>query len=177
MFVGEADTLAVFLASMLNRGRHFNCHQLITMPINNGTTQNLLTHYGQVSLDNRREHAVTYMNTPTSDAQDNDMFYYLVVLLTNECHTTVLLYADVYTITNIPAALSLLKQIIILTRVDNPQQCTSERCASSPRGSCCSYRATSLNIISGFNRILSKVQKSFWSCTHLNSCQKYICYI
>ena len=25
----------------------------------------------------------------------------------------------------------------------------------------------------GSNRILSKVQKSFWSCTHVNSCQKY----
>ena len=29
----------------------------------------------------------------------------------------------------------------------------------------------------GSNRILSKVQKSFWSCTHVNSCQKYILYI
>ena len=27
------------------------------------------------------------------------------------------------------------------------------------------------------NRILSKVQKSFWSCTHVNSYQKYILYI
>ena len=27
------------------------------------------------------------------------------------------------------------------------------------------------------NRILSKVQKSFCSCTHVNSCQKYILYI
>ena len=27
------------------------------------------------------------------------------------------------------------------------------------------------------NRILSKVQKSFWSCTHVNSCQKYTGYI
>ena len=26
------------------------------------------------------------------------------------------------------------------------------------------------------NRILSKVQKSFWSCTHVNSCQKYALY-
>ena len=26
-------------------------------------------------------------------------------------------------------------------------------------------------------RILSKVQKSFWSCTHVNSCQKYTLYI
>ena len=28
-----------------------------------------------------------------------------------------------------------------------------------------------------YNRILSKVQKSFWSCTHVNSCQKYTLYI
>ena len=27
------------------------------------------------------------------------------------------------------------------------------------------------------NRILSKVQKFFWSCTHVNSCQKYTLYI
>ena len=27
------------------------------------------------------------------------------------------------------------------------------------------------------NRILSKVQKSFCSCTHVNSCQKYALYI
>ena len=27
------------------------------------------------------------------------------------------------------------------------------------------------------NRILSEVQKSFWSCTHVNSCQKYTLYI
>ena len=26
----------------------------------------------------------------------------------------------------------------------------------------------------GSNSILSKVPKSFWSCTHVNSCQKYI---
>ena len=32
----------------------------------------------------------------------------------------VLLYAEVYTVTNVPVASSLLKQIIILTRVDNP---------------------------------------------------------
>ena len=38
----------------------------------------------------------------------------------NEFRTTVLLYAEVYTITNVPVASSLLKQIIILTRVDNP---------------------------------------------------------
>ena len=91
------------------------------MPIDDSTTRNLLTHYGQVSLDNTRAHAATYMNTPTRDTQDNDMFYYFLAdLLTNEFHTTMLLYADTYTVTNVPVASALLKQIIILTRVDNP---------------------------------------------------------
>ena len=91
------------------------------VPIDDGTTRNILTHYGQVSLENTRAHATTYVNTPTRDAQDNDMFYYFLVdSLTNEFRTTVLLYSEVYTVTNVPVASSLLKQIIILTRVDNP---------------------------------------------------------
>ena len=90
------------------------------MPIDDGTRRNLLTHYRQVSLDNMRTHAITYINTPMRDAQDNDMFYYFRVdsLMNNFC-MMVLLYADVYTITNVPVASALLKQKIVLTRVDN----------------------------------------------------------
>ena len=91
------------------------------VPIDDGTTRNILTHYGQLSLENTRTHAMTHVNTLTRDAQDNDMFYYFLSdSLTNEFTTTVLLYADVYTVTNVPIASSLLKQIIILKRVDNP---------------------------------------------------------
>ena len=119
-FDGEADNLAVFLVSVRDRARHFSWQRLITVPIDDGTTRNPLTHYGQVSLDNTRTHAVTYINTPTSDAQDNDMFYYFLAdSLMTDFRTTVLLYADVYTVANIPVASALLKQIIILTRVDN----------------------------------------------------------
>ena len=113
--------MAVFLSSVRDRARRFNWQRLITVPIDDGTTRNLLTHYGQVSLDNTRAHAATYVNTPTRDAQDNDMFYYFLAdSLTSDFRTTVLLYADVYTVTNVPVASALLKQIIILTRVDNP---------------------------------------------------------
>ena len=91
------------------------------MPIDNGTTRNLLTHFGQVSIENTRAHATTYVTSPTRDAQDNDMFYYFLAdSLTNEFHTMVLLYADVYTTANVPVVSSLLKQIVILTRIDNP---------------------------------------------------------
>ena len=48
-FDGEADNLAVFLACVRDRARQFNWHRLITVPIDDGTTRNLLTHYGQVS--------------------------------------------------------------------------------------------------------------------------------
>ena len=98
-FDGEADNLAVFLASIRDRARHFNWHHLITVPIDNGTTSNLLTHYGQVSIENTRAHAITYINSPTRNAQDNNMFYYFLAdSLTNDFHTMVLLYADVYTV-------------------------------------------------------------------------------
>ena len=120
-FDGEADNLAVFLASVRDHARRFNWQWLITVPIDDGTTRNLLTHYGQVSLENTRAHAMTYVNMPTRDAQDNDMFcYFLTDLLMNDFRTTVLLYADVYTVANVPAVSALLKQIIILTRVDSP---------------------------------------------------------
>ena len=61
-----------------------------------------------------------YVNMPMRDAQDNDKFYYFIAdSLMNDFCMMVLLYADVYTITNVPIASALLKQIIILTRVDN----------------------------------------------------------
>ena len=120
-FDGEADNLAVFLARVRDGARRFNWHRIITVPIDDSTSQNLLTHYGQVSLDNTRAHAATYVNTPTRYAKDNDMFYYFLAdSLSNEFCTTVLLYANTYTVTNVLVASALLKQIIILTRVDNP---------------------------------------------------------
>ena len=49
------------------------------------------------------------------------MFYYFLAdSLTTDFHTTVLLYANVYTVANVHVASALLKQIVILTRVDNP---------------------------------------------------------
>ena len=120
-FDGEADNLAVFFASVRDRARHFNWQWLITVPIDDGTTRNLLTHHGQVSLKITRAHAMTYVNTPMRDVQDNDMFYYFLMdSLTNDFHTTILLYTNVYTVANVTVASALLKQIIILTRVDNP---------------------------------------------------------
>ena len=122
-FDGEADNLAIFLASMHDRAHHFNWHCLIAVLIDDGTMQNILTHYGQVSIENTRTHAMTYMNSPMRDAQENNKFYYFLAdSLTNEFHATVLLYADIYTIMNVPVAFSLLKQIRICGICRRPQE-------------------------------------------------------
>ena len=63
-FDREADNLAVFLVSVHDCAHHFNWQQLITMPIDDGTTRNLLTHYRQVSLDNTRTHAKPFGHCP-----------------------------------------------------------------------------------------------------------------
>ena len=150
-FDGEADNLAVFLASVRDRARRFNWQWLITVPIDDGTTRNLLKHYRQVSLDNTRAHATTYVNTPTRDAQDNDMFYYFLAdSLTSDFRTTVLLYTDVYTVANVPVASALLKQIIILTRVDNPASTMHIReMLIESKVNCCFSKATLLNLTNG----------------------------
>ena len=64
---------------------------------------------------------MTYVNTPTRDVQDNEMFYYFLAdSLTTDFRATVLLYTDIYTVANVPIASALLKQIIILNQVENP---------------------------------------------------------
>ena len=45
-FDREADNLAVFLVSVQDHARRLNWQWLITVPIDDGTTRNLLTHYG-----------------------------------------------------------------------------------------------------------------------------------
>ena len=121
------------------------------MPIDDGTTRNILTHYGQVSLENTSTNAAPYVNTLTRDAQDNNMFYYFLSdSQTNQFRTTVLLYAEMYTVTNVPVAFSLLKQIIILTRIDNPASTMHIReTLIESRSKLVTLKGTSLSSISG----------------------------
>ena len=79
-----------------------------------------LHQFSSISGGNCITHGASYINTPTTDGQDINMFYYILSdSLTNEFCTTVRLYVEVYTVTNVPVASSLLKQIIILMWVDN----------------------------------------------------------
>ena len=67
-----------------------NRHHLITVPIDDGTTRNIM------SLENTRTQEAIYVNSPMQDAQYNDLFYYFLAdSITNEFCTMGLLYTDV----------------------------------------------------------------------------------
>ena len=90
--------------------------------------RNLLTPYGQVTLSNYIDYGNTYVTTQTRNAQNNDMLYYFLVdSLEAKFRAKVLLYADSYSAHNVVVASALLKQIIILTRIDNPAAATHVR--------------------------------------------------
>ena len=96
-FNGYANNLAVFLATMRDCTLCFNWQHIITIPLANGTIRNLLTHYGQVSIDNVCTHAVTFIGTQTRNAEDNDMFYYFIMdSLTPTFHAKLLLHSNIY---------------------------------------------------------------------------------
>ena len=124
-FDGEADNLAVFLANMKDQCNHFTWSHLVTIPLADSTTRNLLTHYGQVTLSNCIDHGNTYVNIQMSNAQNNDMLYYFLVdSLESKFRAKVLLYSESYSANNFVVACALLKQIINLTRIDNPAAAT-----------------------------------------------------
>ena len=114
-FDGEADNLAVFLASVKDHCNCFNWSNLITIPLADTTTRNLLTHYGQVTLSNCTDHGSSYVSTQTRDAQNNNMLYYFLVdSLESKFRAKVLLCVESHSTNNVVVASALLKQTIQL---------------------------------------------------------------
>ena len=127
-FAGEADNLAVFLASVKDCCNHFNWSNLTTIPLADTTTRNLFKQYGQVTLSNCTDDGASYVSTQTRDAQNNNMHYYFLVdSLESKFRAKVLLYAESNSTNNGVVASVLLKQIIKLTRIDNPAPTTHVR--------------------------------------------------
>ena len=99
----------------------FHWSNLITISLADTTTRNLLTHSGQVNLSNCTDHGLSYVSTQTRDAQGDDMLYYFLVdSLKSKFRAKDLLYAASFSTNNVVAPSALLKQIIILTRINKP---------------------------------------------------------
>ena len=120
-FDRHANNLAIFLANMRDYALCFNWHQLITIPLANGSKRNLLTHYGQVSIDNACTHVAMYIVTQTRNVQDNNMLYYFIInLLPPSFCTKLLLHIYIYLVNGTTATSVMIKQIIILTHINSP---------------------------------------------------------
>ena len=113
---------------MKDQCNHFNWSHLTTIPVADSTTRNLLTNYVQVTLSNGIDHGITYVKPQMRNAQNNDMLYYFLVdSLESKFSAKVLLYSESYSANSVIVTSALLKQIIILTRIDNPAAATHVR--------------------------------------------------
>ena len=117
---GQPDNIAVFLASVADRARRFHWTSILTIPVAGGVSRNLIKDYAQVTATEVRARATTYQGQQTRDAQNSDMLYYfLIESLTETIKAQVLLFVDNFTINDAPDGICLLKQIVVLTYIDN----------------------------------------------------------
>ena len=80
---------------------------------------NMLKHYGNVTLDQVRDHAKLYVNTETRAAQDSyQLAECIFQSLTKEARNTVTLYSDEYTINGRVSGACLLKVTIRESHID-----------------------------------------------------------
>jgi len=75
LFTLEAHRFKLFLSTLTERTMVYGWENILNIPVDAavqaGATHLLLTHYGQVTLQQVKDHAATYLNTQTRAAQNN----------------------------------------------------------------------------------------------------------
>jgi hypothetical protein len=111
--------LRIFLEQVRERGRIYCWDDILTVEDSDGVGQNIITHYGKLSVDNCIAHAMTYVNTETRRAQDAMMLFQLLInSLAEESKLLMLADADVYTVAGKPDGVVFLKLIIGRASID-----------------------------------------------------------
>lgn len=79
LFTLEPHPFKLFLSTLTKRTMVYGWENIINIPVDAavqaGLTHSLLTHYGQVTLQQVKDHAATYVNTQTRAAQNNLLLY------------------------------------------------------------------------------------------------------
>ena len=79
LFTLEAHRFKLFLSTLTKRTMVYGWENILNVPVNlavqGGPAHLLLTHYGQVTLQQVKDHAATYINTQTRAAQNNLLLY------------------------------------------------------------------------------------------------------
>jgi len=78
-FTLKAHNSEIFLTMLANQAMTYGWADILTIPedaaVQAGPTHSMITHYGQVTMDQIRAHATIYHNTQTCAAQSNLMLY------------------------------------------------------------------------------------------------------
>jgi len=128
-------TLKSFLDAVQTRSREYAWTNILTIPdslpaVAGAPSKDLLTHYGQVSLNHLQTVAATYIGQPTRQAQNSIMLALcLKKSLTDTAAMRIALKADQYTVNGQIDGPCLLKTITLQTRIDT--QYTSTPCRIS----------------------------------------------
>jgi len=79
LFTLEPHRFKLFLSTLTKRTMVYSWENILNIPVDvavqGGPTHSLLTHYGQVTLQQVRTHAATYINTQMRMAQNNLLLY------------------------------------------------------------------------------------------------------
>ncbi len=107
LFTLEAHKFKVFLTTLGDHSMTCGWNDVLQVPIDAASpaqgTRSLLTHYGQITLEQIRAHAAGYANAQTCTAQNNFMLYTcLAASISPEAKAKAMLYTAEYFIGQTP---------------------------------------------------------------------------
>jgi len=117
LFTLEAHRFKLFLSTLTKRTMVYSWENILNIPVNvavqAGPTHSLLTHYGQVMLQQVKDHAATYINTQTRVAQNNLLLYTcLAASITPKAKAKAMIFHQDYHEGQIPIGAAYLKILI-----------------------------------------------------------------
>jgi hypothetical protein len=115
----KEDNLHLFLTEVKERVRTFGWTDIIMVPDSAAVARNMLTNFGQVTVQNCIDHATTYYQTQTRNAQ-NSMFLYqfLHESLTADAKAIMVSSLATYSLTDVPIGIIYLKILIGKSSID-----------------------------------------------------------
>ena len=94
-YTGKALNMHLFLKNVKARGDTFGWKNILMVPTASGESRNLTDKYGLITLQEVKDHALTYEETRGRDAQNSSQMYeFLLASLSAEAMSMVLLDFD-----------------------------------------------------------------------------------
>jgi len=123
LFTLELHRFKLFLSTLTERTMVYGWENIINIPVNvavqGGPTHSLLTHYGQVTIQQVKDHTATYVNAQTRAAQNNILLYTcLAALISPETKAKAMIFHQDYYKGQTPIGAAYLKILIWEANVD-----------------------------------------------------------